>query len=114
MSAACCGRGRSRTPATYCSESRRRKTISDPIGNEEQLLNTKRKGMLVDLRCGPHEVVQIKTPGGLEALRQEGEAVNKERAFCDLKNFVTDLDGADIQGNRGERWPHSASTSRLF
>ena len=81
------------------------KTIGDPLGNEEQLLNAARKGALVDLRAAPHEVVAVRTAAGdVVPMRRDGERTSTERAFGDLGNFVTAPDGTDIPGNRGERW----------
>lgn len=80
------------------------KTVADPIGNEEQLLSTAQKGALVDLRPGPHEVVHFRTAQGLRPMRQRGSAVNNERAFADLDNFVRSVDGREVLGNRGEAW----------
>ncbi|MEC8022994.1 MAG: hypothetical protein VX223_03620 [Myxococcota bacterium] len=80
------------------------KTIADPLGNEEQLLNKNRKGALVDLRPGPHEVIQIRKNGRLVPLRG-GKSPSMERAFADQGNFVTARDGSDIPGNPGESWP---------
>ena len=81
------------------------KTVADPIGNEEQLLNDKpKKGALVDLRPGPHEVVQIVQNGSLTPFRQTGREVSHERAFSDQGNFVRDPDGRDIKGNPGQPW----------
>ncbi|MCB9745448.1 MAG: hypothetical protein H6740_22915 [Alphaproteobacteria bacterium] len=81
------------------------KTVSDPIGNEEQLLNPARKGALVDLRAGPHELIQLRVAGRLVPMRRRGERVNGERAFHDVGNFVTDPEGGEIPGNRGAPWP---------
>ena len=81
------------------------KTVADPIGNEEQLLNPARKGALVDLRPGPHEVIRVARRGALEPMRQQGGRRNAERAFGDLENFVTDAVGRGIPGNRGAPWP---------
>ena len=81
------------------------KTIADPIGNEEQLMNVKRKGALVDLRPGPHEVVQIAKGGVLVPMRSAGSRTNRERAFSEFGNFATDPEGRSIPGNRGEEWP---------
>ena len=81
------------------------KTVSDPIGNEEQLLNSKRKGALVDLRPGPHEVIALERNGRREAYRKDGEETSCERAFADQGNFVMATDGTDIKGNPGQSWP---------
>lgn len=76
------------------------KTVADPIGNEEQLLNAKRKGALVDLRAGPQEVVTVvAADGGRRALREGVEA--PERAFSELDNFAVNIDGETIPGNPG-------------
>lgn len=81
------------------------KTPADPIGNEEQLLNEDLKGALVDLRPGPHEVVDILRGGERDPMRERGGEVNRERAFGDWGNFATSADGEEIPGNRGEPWP---------
>jgi len=81
------------------------KTVADPIGNEEQLLNAKQKGALVDLRPAPHEVVALKTAAGIVPMRKRDGRVNAERAFADVGNFVTDARGREIDGNRGSAWP---------
>ncbi len=81
------------------------KTVADPIGNEEQLLNAARKGALVELRGAPHELVGIARPGRIEPMRACEGKHNRERAFAELDNFVRDDKGIDIPGNRGEPWP---------
>jgi hypothetical protein len=83
------------------------KTVADPIGNEEQLLNDKRKGALVDLRPAPHEVVAVAQGGKRVPLRQKGKQINEERAFGDQGNFVRDPDGRGIPGNEGAAWAGS-------
>lgn len=82
------------------------KTVADPIGNEEQLLDAGRQGALVDLRPGPHEVVWVEhAPGQRAPLRSREGQLNQERAFFEVGNFVTAPDGAEIPGNRGAPWP---------
>ncbi|MFY0579948.1 hypothetical protein ACN28S_41985 [Cystobacter fuscus] len=81
------------------------KTVADPIGNEQQLLDAARKGALVDLRPGPHEVVAVRRGTVPGPMRRSGERVNAERAFGDVGNFVTDPEGREIAGNRGTPWP---------
>jgi hypothetical protein len=81
------------------------KTVADPIGNEQQLLDAARKGALVDLRPGPHEVVAVRRGTVLEPMRRSAGQVNAERAFGDVGNFVTDPEGREIAGNRGTAWP---------
>ncbi|MBK05629.1 MAG: hypothetical protein CL920_39185 [Deltaproteobacteria bacterium] len=81
------------------------KTIADPIGNEEQLMNAKQKGALVDLRPGPHDIIQIRKDGQLTPMRKRDGRTNEERAFADLDNFVTAPDGQEIPGNKGHVWP---------
>lgn len=83
------------------------KTVADPIGNEEQLMNPKRKGALVDLRPAPHEMVRVRVGGQLDGMRSRGERTSTERAFSDVGNFVTGVDGTEIPGNRGEAWPQA-------
>lgn len=81
------------------------KTVADPVGNEEQLLNPRRKGALVDLRAGPHELVRLRVRGQLSPMRQRDGRVNGERAFAEINNFLTDPEGREIPGNRGSAWP---------
>lgn len=90
------------------------KTVADPIGNEEQLLNARRKGALVDLRGGPHDMVQIVRAGVRRAMRHQDCRVNSERAFADAGNFVTGPEGREIPGNRGSAWPESARHSHVW
>lgn len=87
------------------------KTVSDPIGNEEQLLNAKRKGALVDLRGGPHELITVERDGTFSPLRAAG---SQERAFADVNNFVTSNEGEEIEGNRGVPWPDEKSKEILW
>ncbi len=90
------------------------KTVADPVGNEEQLLNAAQKGALVDLRMGPHEAVALRVDGALVPMRRHEGAVNAERAFGDVGNFVTDPGGADIPGNRGSAWPEGLRRAVVF
>ena len=83
------------------------KTVADPLGNEEQLLNPRRKGALVDLRPGPHEVIRVAVDGQLRPMRKRHGRVNAERAFGDMNNFVVGADGVRIVGNVGSRWPRA-------
>ncbi len=85
------------------------KTIADPIGNEEQLMNASRKGALVDLRPAPHEVVRVMKNGKPRGMRFDAGNGNTERAYGDQGNFVTSPGGGEIPGNRGRRWPHRDS-----
>ncbi|MFZ5478573.1 MAG: hypothetical protein ACOZNI_17515 [Myxococcota bacterium] len=88
------------------------KTVGDPIGNEEQLMSAARKGALVDLRPGPHEVVALRRDGKLEPMRSRDGRHNGERAFADMGNFVTDPFGREIPGNRGSAWPEAWRSER--
>jgi hypothetical protein len=90
------------------------KTVADPIGNEEQLMNPARKGALVDLRPAPHEVIQLLREGTISPFRQHGEQTSEERAYCEFDNFVRDPEGAEIPGNRGELWPTEARSKDLW
>jgi hypothetical protein len=103
-----------RDPTSLLVWTLKAKTVADPIGNEEQLLNAERKGALVDLRPGPHEVICIKRGSSLDCFRQQGERVNRERAFADMGNFAVSDDGQAIEGNRGEPWPDELSEAPVF
>ncbi len=99
-----------RHPSSLLVWTLKAKTVADPIGNEQQLLDAARKGALVDLRPGPHEVVEVvgagDTPPGRPMRSRDGR-VNTERAFGDVGNFVTDPQGRGIPGNRGAAWPRA-------
>ena len=90
------------------------KTIADPIGNEEQLLDPRRKGALVDLRAAPHEVVEYRKDGEFKKFRFRDGRSNSERAFADLDNFVRDPSGKEIRGNRGSNWPEEWAKETLW
>ncbi|HCH64864.1 MAG: hypothetical protein CL927_09625 [Deltaproteobacteria bacterium] len=95
-----------RDPVSLLVWTLKAKTIADPIGNEEQLLNPARKGALVDLRCGPHEAAcVVDNEGNHRGMRKEGDRVNQERAFGDVGNFARAPDGSPIPGNEGAPWP---------
>ncbi len=94
-----------RDPTSLLVWTLKAKTVADPIGNEEQLMNEKRKGKLVDLRPGPHEVVEVMVDGRRVPMRSRESHKNRERAFGDRGNFVVSDDGREIPGNRGEPWP---------
>lgn len=96
-----------REPTSLLVWTLKAKTVADPVGNEEQLMNAARKGALVDLRPGPHDVVAIEKGGKRLAMRQQGERVNQQRAFGDQGNFIVDPEGQGIQGNAGAPWPGS-------
>ena len=90
------------------------KTVADPIGNEEQLMNTEKKGGLVDLRPGPHEVILLEQNGRLVPMRMDGDEINQERAFNDQGNFVTNAEGKNIPGNAGLKWPEEKRKTVLW
>jgi len=90
------------------------KTVADPIGNEQQLLDPKRKGALVDLRPAPHEVCDIKVGGRRYPLRSATGETSKERAFADMHNFVVSPSGKDIPGNEGIPWPRYRRSLKLW
>ena len=90
------------------------KTVADPIGNEEQLLNPERKGALVDLRAAPDEVCAIRNGGAVVPMRSRDGRTSRERAYADLDNFVRSPTGEDIPGNPGEAWPESWSAQPLW
>jgi hypothetical protein len=98
-----------RDPTSLLVWTLKAKTVADPIGNEQQLLDASRKGALVDLRPGPHDVVALRRGEELKPMRARDGRVNAERAFGDVGNFVTAPDGREIAGNRGSAWPSAWS-----
>lgn len=119
-----CGEFPDRDPTSLLVWTLKAKTVADPIGNEEQLLNANRKGALVDLRPGPHEVVAIKRGDRVVPFRKRGDQaggdqfgghkISRERAFHDFDNFVASDDGQPIEGNRGEPWPSEWASQPVF
>lgn len=103
-----------RDPTSLLVWTLKAKTVADPIGNEEQLLNPARKGALVDLRGGPHELVKVARGGRLQPLRSRDGRHNRERAFHDVDNFVRDPEGIDIPGNKGDPWPEDWREQPVF
>ena len=103
-----------RAPTSLLVWTFKAKTVADPIGNEQQLLDAARKGALVDLRPGPHEVVTVRQGTALGPMRLRGGQVNAERAFGDVGNFVTDPEGREIPGNRGTVWPSDQADAPLW
>ncbi|MBM4345687.1 MAG: hypothetical protein FJ100_20125 [Deltaproteobacteria bacterium] len=103
-----------RDPTSLLVWTLKAKTVADPIGNEEQLMNPARQGALVDLRPGPHELCAVEEAGELQPMRQRGGRKNQERAFGDLGNFATGPDGQEIAGNRGSAWPAGWSRAALW
>lgn len=101
-----------RDPTSLLVWTLKAKTVADPIGNEEQLLNAKRQGALVDLRAGPDDVVALRVDGVNQPMRLRDGRRNSERAFADVGNFVTDPQGAEIPGNRGSAWPRAWAQER--
>ncbi len=103
-----------RDPTSLLVWSLKAKTVGDPIGNEEQLLNAARKGVLVDLRPAPHEIVSTRVGGRLVPLRKRHGRTNGERAFSDPGNFVTSPEGEPVPGNVGSAWPRAWSRARVW
>jgi hypothetical protein len=103
-----------RHPTSLLVWTMKAKTVADPIGNEEQLMNAERKGALVDLRAGPHEVAWLRTEGSLHPMRSNGDHRNQERAFSEQDNFVSDPDGVEITGNRGKPWPDALRNQEVW
>ncbi len=99
-----------RDPTSLLVWTLKAKTVADPVGNEEQLLNPARKGALVDLRPAPHEVVSIE---GRPMRRADGRT-NQERAFGEVGNFVVSPAGVDLPGNRGSSWPEALRSVTLW
>lgn len=68
----------------------------------------------MDLRPGPHEVIQVKRDGRLSPMRAREGRTSSERAFSDVGNFACAPDGRPIPGNAGEVWPRAWSAERLW
>jgi hypothetical protein len=103
-----------KTPTSMIVWTLKAKTIADPLGNEEQLLNPKRKGALVDLRPAPHEVVSIRDGDRVRPFRKAQGRTSEERAFADQGNFVRGPDGEHIPGNPGSAWPGALASAPVW
>jgi hypothetical protein len=103
-----------RDPTSLLVWTLKAKTVADPVGNEEQLMNPARKGALVDLRPGPHEVVVVKQGDRFAPLRKRDGRTNQERAFAAVGNFIVDDAGREIPGNRGAPWPAAWANEVVF
>ncbi len=97
-----------RDPTSLLVWTLKAKTVADPIGNEEQLMNKARQGALVDLRPAPEDVVRVRRGGSVAQFRPGGS----ERAYADVGNFVTDADGREIANNRGT--PHAGRDAAVW
>ncbi len=104
----------SKQPTSMIVWTLKAKTIADPLGNEEQLLNPRRKGALVDLRPAPHEVVSVHDERSIRPFRRAQGRTSEERAFADQGNFVRSPDGQHIPGNPGSAWPRALAESALW
>ncbi len=103
-----------RDPTSLLVWTLKAKTVADPIGNEEQLMNEKRQGKLVDLRPGPHDVIEVVRDGKAQPMRERDGRINDERAFYDVRNFATCVEGREIPGNRGAPWPQEWRKEKLW
>ena len=101
-----------RDPTSLLVWTLKAKTVADPIGNEEQLMNRQRRGALVELRPAPHEVAWLRLGGRSVPMRERHGRTNAERAFADQENFVRDTEGREIPGNRGSAWPTAWASER--
>ncbi len=90
------------------------KTVADPVGNEQQLMDPARKGALVELRAAPHEVVTVVDGDRRWGLRDRDGRRNGERAFGDQDNFVRCPQGGEVPGNRGSAWPEDWASESLW
>lgn len=93
-----------RDPTSLLVWTLKAKSVADPIGNEQQLMDPKNQGALVDLRPAPHAVIAVAGASAAQPFRKRGAQTSEERAFADLDNFVTDPEGVEIPGNRGASW----------
>ena len=109
-----CGAHPDKTPTSMIVWTLKAKTIADPLGNEEQLLNPGRKGALVDLRPAPHEVVSIHDGSRIRPFRKQHGRTSEERAFADQGNFVRGPAGEHIPGNPGSAWPRALADASVW
>ena len=89
------------------------KTVADPIGNEEQLMNPKKR--VLWSTCVLHHMKWF----SLNRMVYLNPCVPRKilthkRAFGDLGNFALGQCGGEIEGNAGVPWPSNLSTQVLW
>ena len=109
-----CGAHPDKTPTSMIVWTLKAKTIADPLGNEEQLLNPRRKGALVDLRPAPHDVVSIHDGTRVRPFRKSrGERARSGRSLIRATSCAVP-DGEHIPGNPGSAWPRALADAAVW